>query len=122
MHVTLAHAEAECLRESNRGNRILRSRPDAALLGATVQKRLQTGSPSANKNPDSHRTPELMGSGSEEINRGILPSHIQLTESLNRVGMEQGAVTVSDRNEFGDPLDRPDLIIGPHDGYERRPT
>ena len=61
---------------------------------------------------------ELVGRGAQEIDVELIRRKREMAEGLDGVGMETDAPLAGEPADLGDRLDRPDLVVGVHDGDE----
>jgi hypothetical protein len=55
----------------------------------------------------------------QQVDAERLDVHWDLARRLNRVGVEHGAARPGQPRQFGDWLNRPDLVVGVHHRHER---
>jgi hypothetical protein len=102
-------------RERDHSGGVQGARPDVTLLTAAVQQRGAGHVAAEQQRADADRTAELVA-GQGQCRRAAGGEVDRYgTHGLDRVGVERDARPGGDRGQFGDRLDRADLVVRPLD-------
>jgi hypothetical protein len=97
---------------------IFRARPPVPLLLSTGERGVYARAAPDPEHADALRAAELVGRQRKEVGLERPDVNGNLPDRLYGVGVDQDTAPAGDRGDAGDRLDRPDLVIGVHDGHE----
>ena len=102
--------------EGHRTRHVLGAGPDAELLAAAVDDRLDRLPVADDECADSLRGADLVAGDGEQRAGQPLERHGHLAEGLHRVGVEGRHPRRTPRRDLGHRLDHADFVVDPHDG------
>lgn len=105
--------------ESDDAGDILRAGAAGSLLCAAVDQVRDRDAAADVQRADALRGVELVAAQGEHVDVLRLDVDRHVADSLYRIGVEEHAVLLADRADFGDRLDRADLVVRVHDRDER---
>ena len=70
--------------------------------------------------PDAFRSVDLVGGEGHQVDLERFDIHRDLADALRRVAVEENALFLGDPGDLGNRMNRPDFVVGQHDGDEDR--
>ena len=102
------------------GRGVLRAAALAALLRAALNDVRERDAAPGVQEADAARAVELVRRAREQVDIHLLHIHGNVADGLHRIRVERNAPLAAERADGPDGLDGADLVVGKHDGHERR--
>ena len=91
-----------------------------ALVAGAVHELFQPDAGPDIQRADALGSVEFVAGHGEQVDAQVVHLDGDLADGLGTVAVHQGAVAVGDFSDLGDGLDGTDLVVGVHDGDQRR--
>ena len=108
----------QCRRHTHDSGQVLGAGALAALLCAAVNEAAEHHAPLGIQHADALGAMELVGGKGEHINFLLSHVHLDVTHSLDGIGVEQNALFPAHSANFRNGLNRADFIVGEHYSHQ----